>query len=197
MFALFHVQEKRIFIGNILFIVCCVFYLVWWLLAFKPSHAITGIKTGWLLIPASLSGIAGVILIIMGVTAEPLTKQILSGRYILWGGLAVYLILLAITVFLLKRPATTELILIVGWGMLMLAEINALFGMGLFPQTLSFGFFFAVCAAVVISLICYILYYHLDNLAGYIDGMIPLFLAALTMTGISFLMIANTTLPNT
>lgn len=43
--------------------------------------------------------------------------------------------------------------------------------------------------AVVISLICYVRYYHLDNRACFYDGMIPLLMAALVMLGISVVMI--------
>lgn len=185
MSPLFNTQAKQMFIGNILFVVCCGFYLAWWLLAFRPSGAITGMKTGWLLLPASISGLLGVILIVGIILSGTPAKHLLPGTYILLGGLAAFFILLAVTVLLLKRPVTTELILIVGWGMLALAEINVLFGMGLFPHRLSVGFIVWICAAVAVSLVCYVLYYHLDDKAGYIDGMIPLVLSGLTMAGIS------------
>ena len=177
------------FLGNVLFIVCCAFYLAWWLLAFRPSGAINGMKTGWLLIPASIAGLAGVILIVQTILAENPAKHLLPGTYILWGGIAVYLILLAVTVLLLKRPATSELLLIVGWGMLALAEINRLFGIGLFSHRMSIIFLLVICTVVVISLVCYILYYRLDEISGYIAGMVPLLLAALTMAGISCCMV--------
>ncbi|MCL2479716.1 MAG: hypothetical protein FWF22_09445, partial [Treponema sp.] len=135
------------------------------------------------------SGLAGVVVALRGILAKTQANPLIGGRYILWGGIAVYLVLLAVTVILLKRPATTELILIVGWGMLVLAEINALFGSGLFSHRLSAGFIAVICAAVVISLVCYILYYHLDSWAGYIDGMIPLLLSALVMAAISCFML--------
>ena len=176
---------KNIFIGNILFIACCGFYLAWWLLAFRPSGAISGLKTGWLLFQASIAGLLGVILIIRGILAQTPAKQLLPGASILWGGIALYGILLAVTVMVLKRPATSELILIVGWGMLALAEVNALFGFELFPYRLTVGLIIWICSAVIISLICYILYYHLNSYAGYIDGIIPLLLSALTMASIS------------
>jgi len=185
MFLHFDIHERFIFIGNILFIVCCAFYLAWWLLAFNPSGAMNGMKTGWLLIPAVIAGLLGVALAIWGIASGTPGKQLLPGAFIVWGGIAAYIILLTVTALLFKRPATTELILIVGWGMLALAEINALFGAGRFPHGLSVGFFILIGAAVVISLVCYVLYYHLDSRAGYIDGMIPLFLAALSMAAIS------------
>jgi len=88
-------------------------------------------------------------------------------------------------VLLFKRPATTELFLIVGWFMLALAEINALFGLGLFSHNISVSFILIISVAVVISLVCYVLYFRLDSFKGYIDGMIPLLLSGLTMAGIS------------
>ena len=188
MFSFLNAQGKQVFIGNILFVLCCAFYLAWWFLAFKPSGAIGGMKTGWLLIPASVSGLAGVILALRGILSGAPANRLLPGAAILWGGIAAYVILLAVTALLFKRPATTELILIVGWGMLALAEINALFGSGLFSHGLSVGFFLLIGVAVVISLVCYVLYYRLDNLAGYIDGMIPLLLAAVVMISISCFM---------
>lgn len=36
-------------------------------------------------------------------------------------------------------------------------------------------------ALAILSLICYVLYYGLDSRAGYVDGMIPLILAAAYM----------------
>ena len=184
-----HIQGKQIFIGNIFFLICCVFYLAWWLLAFKPTGAVTGMKTGWLLIPASIAGLIGVIQILRGILTETQANLLLPGGYILWGGIAVFIILLAVTVLLFKRPVTSELILIVGWGMLALVEINSLFGAGLFSHKLSVGLFFLIFISVAVSLVCYILYYRMDSRAGYIDGMIPLILAALVMAGISCFMV--------
>ena len=188
MFSFMRIHEKQIFIGNLFFIVCCVFYLAWWLLAFKPTGAIAGMKTGWLLIPASIAGLYGVIQILRGILTETQASLLLPGGYILWGGIAVFAILLPVTVSLFKRPVTSELILIVGWGMLALAEINSLFGTGLFSNKLSVGFFMLILICVVVSLVCYILYYRLGSRAGYIDGMVPLILAAMVMAAISFFM---------
>ena len=191
MFSIFSAQERQILIGNILFVVCCGFYLAWWLLAFKPTGAVSGMKTGWLLIPAGVAGLLGVIQVIAGILAGSPAKQIFPGGHIIWGGIAAYFILLAVTVLVFKRPATSELILIIGWGMLALAEINALFGYGLLSHKMSVGFLSLICAVVVISLVCYILYYRLSSAAGYIDGMIPLLLSALTMATVSCFMVVQ------
>lgn len=186
---LFNTQEKQIFIGNVLFIVCCGFYLAWWLLAFKPSGAVSGLKSGWLLIPAGVAGLSGTVLAVRGIITEPPAVQLISGRHILLYGIAAYLILTLITALPLKRPVTSELFLIVGWGMLAFAQANLLFGTGLFTRGLSIGFLLVIGAAIAISLVCYVLYYRLDIRAAYIDGMVPLLLAALVMAGISVFML--------
>ncbi|MCL1895989.1 MAG: hypothetical protein FWG03_05525 [Clostridiales bacterium] len=192
MFPLFQIPERQLFIGNILIIACCGFYLAWWLVTFRTSGAAAGMKTGWLLIPAVIAGLAGVILAIrsMGLLERVPGRQLFSSGYVLWGGLAAYLILLAITVLLLKRPPTSELLLIVGWGVLALTEINALYGCGLFSHKLSAGLLVVICAALAVALVCYIIYYRLDGLAGYIDGMVPLLLTIIVMAAIVCFMAA-------
>ena len=186
--SVLHAQEKLILAGNILLIICCAFYLAWWLAALRPSGA-GGPNTGWLLIPAAIAGLLGVVLALTGILSQSPALRLLPGSAILVGGFAAYVVLLVLTVRVLKRPATTELGLIVGWGMLALAEVNALYGSGVFTRRLSVGFLAVTGAAVVISLVCYILYYRLDSRAAYIDGMIPLLLAATTMAGISCFML--------
>ena len=189
-------RERQIFIGDVLFVVCCAFYLAWWVLAFRPVGAAGGIgsspagelQTGWLLIPASFAGLWGVILIIWGVAMRKREVRLIPGLYILLGGVAAYFILLAVTALLFKRPATSELILITGFCMLMLAEVNALYGSGVFSRDTSVGLFILIGAVTVISLICYVLYFPLNGrsaLAGYVDGMIPLLLAGLTTAGLA------------
>ena len=178
-------QGKQIFIGNILIVGCCAFYLAWWLLAFKPTGAITGMKTGWLLLPACVLGLIGVFTALHGIRTITSTQQLFPGWIALWGGVAAYIILLVITLVFLHRPVTTELFLIVGWAVLALSEMNALFGGGLLPRGLSTGFVITILAASAVSLVCYIIYYHLDSKAGYITGMIPLLMTALVTVAIS------------
>ena len=88
------------------------------------------------------------------------------------------MVLLIVTYVFFHRPVTTELLLIVGWAMLALAEINALYGMDVFSRKTAVIFCLITAAAVLGSLVCYVLYYRLGNTAGYIDGIVPLVLAA-------------------
>ena len=98
---------KQIFLGNILLIVCCVFYLAWWMLAFRPENAVKGMKSGWLLIPAAVPGILSVVVILRGMGVENRSRELFSDSIVLWGGIAVYFLLTAVTLFFFKRPLTT------------------------------------------------------------------------------------------
>jgi hypothetical protein len=176
---------KQIFRSNILLIVCCVFYLVWWLLAFKPTGAIRGMKTGWILIPAFVAGLAAIILAVDGIQSASIGVALFPSRLLLWGGISAYFILFVVTCQLFKRPVTTELLLIVGWAVLALSEINTLYGVGQFSHRLTAIFTVVIGVATLISLVCYVLYYNLEDRAGYFVGMVPLLMVALVMAGIS------------
>ncbi len=147
----------------------------------QPAGAIKGMKSGWLLIPAFVFGLTAVYLILQGASSIPLARTFFPGMSLLIGTIAVYLILLAVTALGLKRQVTTELLLIVGWAALAFAEVNALYGIGCFSGVAAAGFFVVTGVCAMVSLICYILFYSLDSRAGYIDGMIPLLLAASIM----------------
>ena len=58
---------RLVLIGNLFLIVCSLFYLLWWILAFKPVGAVKGLKSGWLLLPALVFGAAGVFWIVQGI----------------------------------------------------------------------------------------------------------------------------------
>lgn len=180
---------KQIFRSNILLILCCMFYFAWWLLAFKPTGAIKGMKTGWLLVPALVAGLAAVNLAVKGVLSVSIKTALFPNKLLLWGGIAAYLILLAVTCLLFKRPATSELFLIIGWAVMALSEINVLYGVGQFSHGLAASCSVVIGAATLINLVCYVLYYNLGDRAGYLDGMIPLLMTALVMAGISVAMV--------
>ena len=176
---------KKLFLGNLVMVVCGAFYLAWWIVAFRPKGASGGRGTGWtglLLFGAIAAGIVSIVFMARGIsTAPPHTAAIFPGRSILWGGIAVYFILLAVTCFLLKRQVTTELFLIVGWAMLELSAINAMYGTGRFGMKTSVLLIVVIGVAVLVSMVCYLLYYKLEAAAGYVAGMIPLIADAAAM----------------
>lgn len=180
---------ENIFAGNILLVVCCIFYLAWWLLSFKPVGAIKGIKSGWLLIPAFVAGIAALILLIQGIMNTAFEAALFQGKWIIIGGISIYILLLLVTSIAIHRPVTSELLLIVGWAMLSLQEINILYGFGTYSHTGAIIFMIITVVATIISLVCYVLYYNLDKTAGYVDGMVPLIMVGSIMLFISIKMI--------
>lgn len=181
-------SARQIFLGNLLLIVCCVFYLAWWLLAFKPMNPIKGFKTGWLLLPAFAAGLAGVIFAIRGQGLSAVYPGLFPHGVLLWGGIAAYVLLMAVTGLALHRPVTTELFLIIGWAMLALAEVSALYGCGSYTHAVAIAFVVICMIGTIISLVCYVLYYNLSAVAGYIDGMMPLLMATLVMAGMNLML---------
>lgn len=173
--------SRQILKGNLLLVVCCIFYLIWWLLAFRPSSPLKGFRSGWLLIPAAASGIAGVLFAVKGCKAVPDSAVLFSLRTLAIVGVAVYFLLLLITGIVFHRAVTTELVLIVGWTVLMLAEISTVYGAGILGHTQAFALMAAAVMVGFASLICYLLYYHLDKTAGYLDGILPLAFVSIDM----------------
>lgn len=185
----FNFQTRQIFLANLLVVVCCAFYLAWWILAFKPVNPIKGIKTGWLLIPAFAAGIAAVVFAVGGLGTAAVYPGLLPSGWVLWGGILAYVVLLAVTRFLLHRPVTTELFLIVGWAMLALSEVSTLFGDSALSHNAAIIFAVIIAVGTMVCLICYVLYYKLSAMAGFIDGMVPLIMAALVMAGMDLVLL--------
>lgn len=177
--------EKNLVIGNILLVVCCVFYLAWWLIAFKPSGAIKGMASGWLLIPAAVAGLGAIFVLVQNIREADTDRQVLPGMALLVAGIAAYFVLLAVTSLCLHRVVTTELLLIVGWCVLALSEINVLYGMHDMELPGAAGWFTVIILAAAVSMICYIFYYGLDAVRGYVDGMMPLLIIAVVMMALT------------
>ncbi|MCI2059061.1 MAG: hypothetical protein LKJ80_07645 [Oscillibacter sp.] len=185
----FAFQTRQIFFGNLLLILCCAFYLAWWILAFRPANPVRGFQSGWLLLPALAAGIAATVFAARGLGAAAARPGLFPPGWVLWGGAAAYAAALAVTKFLLHRPVTTELLLIVGWAMLALSEVSALFGAGAFTRGTAAVFAAVIAAGTAVSLCCYVLYYRLSCTAGLIDGIVPLAAAALIMAAMNLVLL--------
>lgn len=172
---------RQMFLGNVLLVGCFAFYLLWWILAFKPRSPVTGMRSGWLLIPAAVLGIIAVVEIIRAGNAAPRENALFSGKAVLLLSLVFYIALFLISRYVFQRMVTTELLLIVGWAGLVFWEINALFSLGSVSRGFAVGMLAAAVIAAVISLVCYMLYYGLGPKTGYIDGMVPLVIAGVFM----------------
>lgn len=179
------VVSEQLTAGNVLLLLCYSFYLLWWLLAFHPTRPLHGWQSGWLLLPAFLTGIAGVVQVAKACrqTHGQTTGWLLPLPWLVGGGIGIYLLTIVVSVFM-HRPVTTELILIVGWGGLMLAEITCLLALGHISRIGFIGFTVAAALCFTADLVCYFSYYRLQGVASYADGMLPLILAWLFSAGL-------------
>ncbi|MCH3908161.1 MAG: hypothetical protein LKE39_08235 [Sphaerochaeta sp.] len=171
--------------GNFLIILCCCFYLAWWVVAFHPKHPIVGFASGWLLIPATLLGVIGVVWGIKGTGALP---KRMDGRILVGLAVGIYLLLLLVSRWV-ARPVTTELFLIVGWGLLMAMECNGLFAANVLSLKRLVFVSLLIIGCFVLSLVCYVRYYHLAGTPRYVDGMVPLLLVIIVEGVVSLLVI--------
>lgn len=162
-----NIDSKTFVQGNLWLLGCCIFYLAWWLLTFRPENPINGMRSGWLLIPAAATGLGSVIKIVHGINETPLVNARFSSMQIWLTGVVFYVVLLIGTSSLLKRPVTTELFLIVGWATLVAAEANALYAANALDASQSIMLCTVTVIFAVVSIICYLKYYDLDPVSGY------------------------------
>lgn len=165
---------KQLLAGNGALILCAAFYLAWWVLAFKPEGAVKGLKSGWLLLPAVAFGVLALVLICEGISLAPDGAELFPPLSVAGAGAFLYILLLVATGLLMKRPVTAELFLIVGWATLAVCEAGALLALGGCGRPLAFALVAAHVLMFIISLVCYLLYYKLDEVKGWYDGMVPL-----------------------
>ena len=174
--------QGKILAGNLLFAACCIVYLIWWSVAFRPGFtAPMIIKSGLFLVTAVL-GVSGLFMIIRGCSE---VQGGIRAIAVIAAGAAAYIILLLLTQHFMHRQVTTELMLIVFWVCMEICAVNALYASGTFSVR-AFAFIAAsIIAAAAAGMICYLKYYELEPMAAFYDGMVPLILFALVMIGIS------------
>ncbi|SDT34741.1 hypothetical protein [Microlunatus soli] len=175
----------RFLLSNVAVIVCCGCYLLWWILAFKPVNPVPGLRSGWLLIPAVVAGFVGIVLAVRAGTHSTTARRLFPPWRLLVAGIACYLVLLLLTRLLFHRQVTAELVLMVGWAVLVLYQLNALYGAGVFGRQRTLLFVAVSIAALVGCLVCYTIYYDLGPRAGFVVGIVPLALGAMVMAVIS------------
>ena len=166
--------------GNLKLVLCFVFYLAWWVIGFNTRRPIRGMASGWLLIPAMVLGVLSLFDIGRGLV---FSGGLMPGMVIVVGGVVCYVALLGITSGVLRRPVTSELLIIVLWATVSLLEVNSLVALGSISSGLGCVLMVLCLIGTVASLVCYQLFYGIDAGAAFVDGTIPLVLAAV-MTGV-------------
>lgn len=171
----------KIFYGTAALVMCCVFYLIWWVLAFRPAGKV-GVTWPWLIF-AAVFGFAGVIVSVGGINTDVPGHKML-GIWPLIVGICVYFALLFITSHFMHRMVTTELVLIVGWTALqfmVLDTAQCLASSGGISRQTAVAFMVLALIVAVLSLIAYLSYYKLPVVKGYIAGMLPLIMIGVLM----------------
>ena len=184
---------KRILLGQILLIICCILYLVWWYRGYRPGISVSRIGgvNGALLFATAAFGVAGLICSLTRVQARIEYK--ISPMLIVIGGIALYFALMLITRFAFQRIVTTELFLIVGWIMLEMTVINRLYA----AEILTNGKFLIMCAVIalafVVSIILYAAYYRMEETRAFYAAMVPLITEAAAMAVLTVVIITGRT----
>lgn len=174
----------KVITGQILLVVCCIFYLIWWSISYRPGVTVNraGGINGILLLITALCGISGLVLSIYGANALPtVSRPKLSGGYIVIGGIIAYFVLLLVTRFAFHRPVTTELFLITGWTLLELTVISSLNGAGRLSDARFRILLMVIAIAFVISMVLYVLYYRMEEMKAFYAAMVPLITEAVSM----------------
>ncbi|MBN2160555.1 MAG: hypothetical protein JW807_14280 [Spirochaetes bacterium] len=163
----------EIFGGNLLLLICSLFYLAWWGVSFRPNSP-GGPAGPFLILAAFITGCAGIGLMAAGISQLAGDSKALPVRFIVAGGFALFILLLLVTYIGFHRIVTSELLIIHLWAALELSAVAVLYGTGRFGAGRAAALAALVGIVTVIGLISYVLYYRLDDVARYRIGMVPL-----------------------
>lgn len=168
-------------LGNISLILCCVFYLIWWSIAFHPTKTYSSPPKFILLCITLLFGALGLFLLVRGIFETPRERGSISNWVIVGICVVLYFVLLLLTYFLLHRQVTTELFLIVAWTMLEVCVSNSLYRASVLSGPVAIIHIVVIVIAATIGMLCYLAYYNLEDMKAFYDGMVPLILCGVVM----------------
>ncbi|HPV40412.1 MAG TPA: hypothetical protein PKX40_04470 [Spirochaetota bacterium] len=180
LFRSFTFQLWEIFAGNLLLLLCSILYLAWWVVSFRP-HSAGGSAGAAYLSSAFITGCLAIGLMSSGINALSEGSKGVPVKYILMGGVALFIVMLLATTAIFHRMVTSELLIIHVWAVLELSVTSVLYGTGRFGAGQAAAMTALVGMATMLALACYILYYRLDGTAQYRIGMVPLGADAVVM----------------
>ena len=189
-----NVSVHKLFAGQILLILCCALYLVWWSVSYRPGISVSRVSgfRGLLLMITALCGVTGMVLSVAGANHLPgSSARKLSGTFILISGVVLYFIMMLITTIVFHRIVTTELFLITGWGALELMAVSALNGAGIFQNGAFLGMAAVIAAAWILSMVLYVLYYRMEAHRAFYAAMVPLIAEAASMLILIIVLLFN------
>ena len=182
---------RRVLTGQILLILCCLFYLVWWYRGYRPevtANRVGGIN-GILLMITAAFGVAGLSFSLMRV--PDMKEPVINPMVIVVSGIFTYFVLLLVTRYAFQRIVTTELILIVGWTILEMTVINRLNAAGILSGRGFAVMCVVIAAAFLISMVLYVAYYRMEEIKAFYAAMVPLITEAGSMAVLVGILIAG------
>ena len=182
-------KMNYILTGQMLLIMCCAVYLIWWYRGFRPNTNVSrvGGVNGLLLLVTAALGIAGLIFSLMPVPAltEPpvpaLTEPPVPAAIIVAAGAVGYFVLLLVTKVIFHRVVTSELFLITGWTVLEMTVLVRLRAGEIIGPAGFLVMCAVIAAAFVISMILYVAYYKMEEMKAFYAAMVPLVTEAAAM----------------
>ncbi|MFA6857844.1 MAG: hypothetical protein WCR31_11605 [Treponema sp.] len=174
LFRNFTARDWLLFSGNAIMFVTSLLYIAWWVLVFRPGAAVSRFISAALLIPAFITGIAAIVLFVMGVQIPACVHPRVPAGIIFTAALLLYGILLAVSIYVFHRPVTSELFIMILWAAGELCALSALYAAGRFGRPEVILLLLLVLAATAAGFICYLQYYKLSGTASFVDGLIPL-----------------------
>src|SRR5689334_22362556 len=124
----------EIFAGNLLLLLCSLFYLAWWIVSFRPNSP--GGSAGGLYITAAfITGVVAIALMFVSINSLSQDSKGLPVRFILLSCVALFLLLFLVTTIVFHRIVTSELIIIHIWAALELSAVTVLYGTGRFGMS--------------------------------------------------------------
>ena len=182
---------KTIITGQILLILCCIVYLIWWYRGFRPGIYVSraGGVNGALLLITMVLGFAGVVFSLM--PAEKIREPLISQVMIVICGIAAYFILLVVTKVFFNRIVTTELFLIVGWTMLETIVADRLYAIGPLSSKSFSAITVIIAIAFLIGIVLYVAYYRMEEMRAFYAAMVPLVVDAAAMAAMIGIVLSN------
>lgn len=163
----------EIFSGNLLLLLCSVFYLIWWVVSFRPGSS-GGPFGVFCIVAAFITGFAAIMLLSVGISSLSQDSTGMPVRFVLIAAAVLFVVLLIVTTVVFHRQVTSELIIIHIWAALEFSVIVVLNGTGSLGLGRAVTMAILVGIVIIVGVICYVLYYRLEGMASYRVGIVPL-----------------------
>jgi hypothetical protein len=172
LFRNFTIPLWELFVGNLLLAVTCVFYMLWWGLSFGKAGSDD--SAAIFVAIALVAGVCAIAVISLGIVSLQSSRSSASSMVILVGAAALYLLMQFVTQVVFQRIPTSELLIITIWATIQFLAVNSLASTGRLSTVALVTFFVLIAVATSIGLVCYTIFYRLDEAAQYWIGFIPI-----------------------